>query len=56
MIQLVSKQQCVSFQEIITFLPKLVKSTEPVIKEDWRETNIVLPFEGFTKAAYPNVI
>lgn len=29
--------------------------TEPVLTPDWNATNIKLPFEGFTKDAYPKV-
>lgn len=41
---------------MILFLPNLLEMTEPLIKEDWKETNVKLPFEGFTKDAHPKVI
>lgn len=44
------------FQEILPFQSHLLKSAEPLLKQDWRETNIKLPFEGFTKDLYPKVI
>lgn len=42
-------------EEMITFLPELLNSTEPLIKPNWKETNFTLPFEGFTKDDYPKV-
>lgn len=37
------------------FLPKLIESTQPLIKENSTDTMVELPFEGFTKHAYPEV-
>lgn len=42
-------------QEYVAFNPDLLDKTEPLIKEDWKETDFLLPFEGFTKDAYPKV-
>lgn len=40
---------------MITFNPELLQSTEPLIKANWQETDFKLPFEGFTKEAFPQV-
>ena len=37
-------------------LQHLAVMKEPLLKDDWKQTHIELPFEGFTKDAYPNVI
>lgn len=29
---------------------------DPLITEDWQDSEIVLPFEGFSKTTYPNVM
>lgn len=44
------------FKEILLFVPNVMEMTEPLIKMDWNKTNFKLPFEGFTKHAYPKVI
>lgn len=45
----------VSLQEILPFQSYLLESKEPLLTLDWNETNVKLPFEGFTKAAFPKV-
>lgn len=43
-------------QEAIQFRPRILQNTEPLLREDPRETSIVLPFRGFTRRDYPQVI
>lgn len=40
----------------MAFRPKLLGSTEPLIKENVEESEIELPFQGFDKNTYPKVI
>lgn len=42
--------------EAIQSYSKLLTQTEAILKADWRQIPIELPFEGFTKADYPKVI
>lgn len=42
-------------QEFITFYPDLVRDTEPYIKQDSNESDLVLPFHGFSKQKHPKV-
>lgn len=42
-------------QEAIQFRPRLLELTEPLLKVDPNETNVLLPFKGFTKKDYPQV-
>lgn len=43
-------------QEAIQFRSKLLENKEPLLKEDPRETNVLLQYKGFTKKDYPQVI
>lgn len=42
--------------EAIQFRTQLVNTTEPLLKEDSRETTVSLLYKGFTKKDYPQVI
>lgn len=48
-------KQCTFLKEYLRLRPELCNSTEPLIKNDWRETDIPLPFRGFDKDKYPMV-
>lgn len=41
--------------EAIQVLPNLLTDTEPLLGMDWKETNIRLRYEGFSKEANPKV-
>lgn len=43
------------FQECLTARPDLLRSTEPMLKKNWRETNIELPIENSDKNSRPEV-
>ncbi|XP_055299410.1 uncharacterized protein LOC129566985 [Sitodiplosis mosellana] len=40
-------------QESITFNPEITTSTEPLLKGDWKDSKLLLPFRGFFKDSYP---
>lgn len=43
-------------KEYITFNQDLTKSTEPLLSGDWKDSKLLLPFDGFTKDKHPEVI
>lgn len=42
-------------QEMVYFMPNLLKNTEPLLKMNWNETSVHFPFDGFTKEKFPDV-
>lgn len=42
-------------QEYLTFNPDLARNTEPLLKGNWNESILLLPFAGFDKETHPHV-
>lgn len=43
-------------QEYITFNHDLTRDAEPILNGDWKDSRFLMPFVGFEKDKYPEVV